>query len=83
MDSPLNRWTPIACMAPYHRVGRLYVGKAPTRPLTLNKSNGSELPNADVLSLFGQTTCSASQLLYTLILSKHVKYTATVNLRNL
>ena len=33
---------------------------APTRPLSLNKSNGSELPNADVLSLFRQTTCSAS-----------------------
>ena len=31
-----------------------------TRPLSLNKSNGSELPNADVLSLFRQTTCSAS-----------------------
>ena len=33
---------------------------APTRPLSLNKSNGSELPNADVLSLFRQTICSAS-----------------------
>ena len=33
---------------------------APTRPLSLNKSNGSELPNADVLSLFRQTACSAS-----------------------
>ena len=33
---------------------------APTRPLSLNKSNGSELTNADVLSLFRQTTCSAS-----------------------
>ena len=29
-------------------------------PISLNKSNGSELPNADVLSLFRQTTCSAS-----------------------
>ena len=33
---------------------------APTRPLSLNKSNGSELPNVDVLCLFRQTTCSAS-----------------------
>ena len=33
---------------------------APTRPLSLNESNGSELPNTDVLSLFRQTTCSAS-----------------------
>ena len=32
---------------------------APTRPLSLNKSNGSELPNADV-GLFRQTTCSVS-----------------------
>ena len=32
----------------------------PTRPLSLNKSNGSELPNTDILSLFRQTTCSAS-----------------------
>ena len=31
-----------------------------TRPLSLNKSNGSELPNADVLSLVRQATCSAS-----------------------
>ena len=37
----------------------IYVGIAPTRPLSLNKSNGSEL-NADVLSLFRRTTCSAS-----------------------
>ena len=29
-------------------------------PISLNKSNGSELPNMDVLSLFRQTTCSAS-----------------------
>ena len=29
-------------------------------PISLNKSNGSELPNADVLSLFRQTTCSES-----------------------
>ena len=29
-------------------------------PINLNKSNGSELANADVLSLFRQTTCSAS-----------------------
>ena len=33
---------------------------APTHPLSLNKSKDSELPNADVLSLFRQTTCSAS-----------------------
>ena len=33
---------------------------APTRPLSLKKSNGLELPNADVLSLFRHTTCSAS-----------------------
>ena len=33
---------------------------APTRPLSLNKSNSSELPNADVLSLVRQATCSAS-----------------------
>ena len=31
---------------------------APTRPLSLKKSNGLELPNADVLSLFRHTTCS-------------------------
>ena len=44
-----------------HRVGRLYyVGMVPTRSLSLNKSNGTELPNEDVLSLFRQTTCSAS-----------------------
>ena len=36
----------------YHRVA--------DTPLSLNKSNGSELPNADVLSLFRQATCSAS-----------------------
>ena len=30
-----------------------------TRPLSL-KSNSSELPNMDILSLFRQTTCSAS-----------------------
>ena len=29
-------------------------------PISLNKSNGSELPKADVLSLFRQSTCSAS-----------------------
>ena len=29
-------------------------------PISLNKSNGSELPNADVLSLFRQTICSES-----------------------
>ena len=29
-------------------------------PNSLNKSNGSELPNADILCLFRQTTCSAS-----------------------
>ena len=29
-------------------------------PISLNKSNGSELPNADVLSPFRQTTCSES-----------------------
>ena len=33
---------------------------APTRPLSLKKSNILELPNADVLSLFRHTTCSAS-----------------------
>ena len=32
---------------------------APTRPLSLKKSSGLELPNADVLSLFRHTTCSA------------------------
>ena len=32
------------------------VGMAPTRPLSLKKSNGLELPNADV----SHTTCSAS-----------------------
>ena len=31
-----------------------------TRPLSLNKSNGSELPNTDVLSLLRQTTFSVS-----------------------
>ena len=33
---------------------------APTRPLSLKKSNGLELPNADALSLFRHTICSAS-----------------------
>ena len=33
---------------------------APTRPLAPYKSNGSELPNTDVFSLFRQTTCSES-----------------------
>ena len=33
---------------------------APTRPLSLNKSNSSELSNVDVLSLLRQTTCSAN-----------------------
>ena len=32
----------------------------PAHPLNLNKSNSSELSNADVLSLFRQATCSAS-----------------------
>ena len=31
-----------------------------TRSLAPYKSNGSELPNMEVLSLFRQTTCSAS-----------------------
>ena len=44
-----------------------YRGIAPTRPLG---SNGSKLPNADVLSLFRQTTCSGV-LLYTIILSNN------------
>ena len=29
-------------------------------PISFNKSNGSELPNADILSLFRQNTCSES-----------------------
>ena len=37
------------------------VGMVQTLPFnSLNKSNGSELPNVDVLSLFRQTTCSLS-----------------------
>ena len=43
-------------------------------PLSLNKSNSSELPNTDLLGLFKQKKCSAS----TIVLSKFVKYTATV-----
>ena len=33
-------------------LGRLYVGMAPTRPLSLNKSNSSELSNAAAISPF-------------------------------
>ena len=49
---------------------------APTRPLSLYKSNGSELPNVDVLSLFRQTTCytSASIHFNTLNLRKIYSY---------
>ena len=37
-----------------------HVGMVPTHLLSLNECNSSELPNTDVLSLFRQTTCSAS-----------------------
>ena len=33
-------------------------------PICLNKSNDSELPNVDVLSLFRHTTCSASAFVH-------------------
>ena len=46
-------------------------------PISLNKSNGSELPNADVLSLFRQTTCSVSASIHynTLKVRKIYNYT--------
>ena len=55
-------------------VDPIYVGVVPTRPLSLNKSNGSELPNADVLSLFRQTTCSASASIHYNTLKVHKIY---------
>ena len=48
----------------HQRVGRLYVGMAPTRPLSLNKNDDSELSNAAVLSLFRCTACSTSVFLH-------------------
>ena len=60
----------------YHRVCRLYVGMAPTRPLNLKKSNGLELPKSDVLSLLDKKH-ALRVLLYTIILSNIVKYTRT------
>ena len=50
-------------------------------PISLNKSNNSELMNADDISLLRQTALRV--LLYTIILSKYVKYTATVILGKL
>ena len=46
-------------------------------PISLNKSNGSELPNADVLCLFRQTTCSVSASVHynTLKVRKIYNYT--------
>ena len=46
-------------------------------PISLNKNNGSELPNADVLSLFRQTTCSVSASIHynTLKVRKIYNYT--------
>ena len=55
LASVLCTWFSYTC------ISRLYVGMAPTRPLSLNKSNGSELLNTDVLSLFRQTTCTCSE----------------------
>ena len=48
--------------------------------ITLNKCNGSELPNAHVISLFRHTTCSQS-----VSASRHhqIKYRATVTLGKL
>ena len=47
---------------------------APTRPLSLNKSNGLELPNEGILSLFKQTTCSASAFIHYNTLKVHKLY---------
>ena len=47
---------------------------APTHPISLNKSNGSELPNANVLSLFRQTTCFASASIHYNTLKVHKVY---------
>ena len=47
---------------------------APTRPLAPYKSYGSELPNADVLSLFRQTTCSESASIHFNTLKVHKIY---------
>ena len=57
----------------------LYVGMA---PLSLKKSNGLELPNADVFFKPFHTH-ALRVLLYTIILSKNIKYTSTVIVRKL
>ena len=44
----------------YQRVGRLYVGMVPTRPLSLNKCNGSKLSNLAAISPFRNTTWPTS-----------------------
>ena len=44
----------------YQRVSRLYVGMAPTCPLSLNKCNSSELLNAAALSPFRHITWPTS-----------------------
>ena len=46
----------------YHRVGRLYVGMLPTRPLALTNEMAqiSRTVNGNVLSLFRQITCPTS-----------------------
>ena len=50
-------------------------------PISPNKSNDSELTKADDKSLLRQTALRV--LLYTIILSKYVKYTTTVILEKL
>ena len=42
----------------------MHVGMAPTRPLNLNKSNGSELQNADILIFFRRSTCSTGAFIH-------------------
>ena len=51
-------------------------------PISLNKRNGSELLNADVFSFLDKQH-TLRVLLYTIILSKYVKYKATVILSKL
>ena len=61
----------IPCLSTYIRenIGRLSVGMAPTRPLSLNQLNGSELPNTAAMSPFRHITWPMS-VLYTIRLSK-------------
>ena len=56
-----------------------HVGMALTRPLSLNKHNGSELSNAALLSLFRHTACSTGVSIHskTLKVGKIHRYNST------